>query len=77
MVLHICPGLRCLDWTGADARTLGLFYGGYGVLMFPTLNIAQPYGGTGTPHYNNAFGFYILSESPQTMNRIHQTLTKV
>ncbi|KAF2008427.1 hypothetical protein BU24DRAFT_415788 [Aaosphaeria arxii CBS 175.79] len=38
----------------------GLFYGGYGFLLLPTLNITQSYGGPLTPEYNNAFGFYIL-----------------
>lgn len=45
-----------------DMSFEGLFYGGYGVLLLPTLNIAGAYGGASTPEYNNAFGFYVLSE---------------
>ncbi|KAM0716499.1 hypothetical protein Q7P37_007944 [Cladosporium fusiforme] len=38
----------------------GLFYGGYGFLLIPTLEVAQTYGGSATPQYNNAFGLYVL-----------------
>ena len=47
-----------------------LFYGGYGFILLPTLNIAEPYGGSASPEYNNAFGFYILSKSPRISIRL-------
>ncbi|KAL2209972.1 hypothetical protein CC79DRAFT_1394280 [Sarocladium strictum] len=37
----------------------GLFYGGYGAVMIPSLGITEAYGGF-TPEFYNAFGFYIL-----------------
>ncbi|KAH7376948.1 GPR1/FUN34/yaaH family-domain-containing protein [Plectosphaerella cucumerina] len=37
----------------------GLFYGGYGALMVPSLGVAESYGGY-TPQFYNAFGFFIL-----------------
>ncbi|KAJ2980147.1 hypothetical protein NQ176_g2813 [Zarea fungicola] len=44
----------------------GLFYGGYGMLLLPALGASQPYGGTTSAQYNNAFGFYILSQLRET-----------
>jgi hypothetical protein len=37
----------------------GLFYGGYGAMMLPSLGIVEAYGGY-TPQYYNSFGFYLL-----------------
>ncbi|RKU46794.1 hypothetical protein DL546_006828 [Coniochaeta pulveracea] len=37
----------------------GLFYGGYGALMLPSLGIVDSYGGY-TPEYYNAMGVFIL-----------------
>ncbi|KAJ5757565.1 uncharacterized protein N7511_006259 [Penicillium nucicola] len=37
----------------------GLFYGGYGAILLPTLGIADSYGGQ-TPEYYNAMGFFVL-----------------
>ncbi|KXJ88143.1 GPR1/FUN34/yaaH family-domain-containing protein [Microdochium bolleyi] len=37
----------------------GLFYGGYGAIMIPSLGIVDAYGGY-TPEFYNAFGFYLL-----------------
>ncbi|KAI5456602.1 GPR1/FUN34/yaaH family-domain-containing protein [Mariannaea sp. PMI_226] len=39
--------------------TFGLFYGGYGAIMLPSLGIADSFGGY-TPDYYNAFGLYLL-----------------
>ena len=36
-----------------------LFYGGYGVIMIPSLGIVDAYGGY-TPEYHNALGFFVL-----------------
>lgn len=38
----------------------GLFYGGYGTVIMPSLHVAESYGGF-TPEYYNAFGFFVLS----------------
>lgn len=40
---------------------VGLFYGGYGVIMIPALGVVESYGGL-TPEYYNALGFFVLSE---------------
>ncbi|RAK93485.1 hypothetical protein BO79DRAFT_267645 [Aspergillus costaricaensis CBS 115574] len=37
----------------------GLFYGGYGAILLPSLGIAEAYGGK-TSEYYNAMGFFIL-----------------
>ncbi|KAL4744764.1 hypothetical protein BDW72DRAFT_74677 [Aspergillus terricola var. indicus] len=37
----------------------GLYYAGYGVLLMPSMGIANSYGGQSTEYYN-AFGFYLL-----------------
>ncbi|KAL2817997.1 GPR1/FUN34/yaaH family-domain-containing protein [Aspergillus cavernicola] len=37
----------------------GLYYGGYGVLLMPSMGITNAYGGQSTEYYN-AFGFYLL-----------------
>ncbi|KAI9147107.1 Acetate transporter protein patA [Paramyrothecium foliicola] len=44
---------------GSTNNHKGLFYGGYGVLLIPSLGIVESYGGY-TPEYYNAFGFFIL-----------------
>jgi hypothetical protein len=40
--------------------SIGLFYGGYGAIMIPSLGIVDAFGGY-TPEYYNARGFFILS----------------
>jgi succinate-acetate transporter protein len=40
----------------------GLFYLGFGVILTPLFGVAEAYGGTDTPEYNNALGFFVLSE---------------
>ncbi|KAL6903868.1 GPR1/FUN34/yaaH family domain-containing protein [Trichoderma evansii] len=37
----------------------GLFYGGYGAIMIPSLGVADAFGGY-TPEFYNAMGFFIL-----------------
>ncbi|KAF7550660.1 hypothetical protein G7046_g7946 [Stylonectria norvegica] len=37
----------------------GLFYGGYGVILAPSLGVADAYGGF-TAEYHNALGFFVL-----------------
>ncbi|KAL6355613.1 hypothetical protein LRP88_11216 [Fusarium phalaenopsidis] len=37
------------------------FYGGYGVILCPSLGVLQSYGGA-TAEYHNALGFYVLSK---------------
>ena len=39
---------------------LGLFYAGYGALLTPAFGVAQAYGGTSNPKYNNAVGFFMI-----------------
>lgn len=72
VLLH---GVKCLRYVGLSILSLirlelvadrgqisaGLFYGSYGFILLPTLDIAQPYGGSVTPQYHNALGFYLLS----------------
>ena len=41
---------------------LAVFYGGYGVILCPSLGVLESYGGA-TPEYHNALGFYVLSLS--------------
>ncbi|KAJ5658473.1 uncharacterized protein N7484_002122 [Penicillium longicatenatum] len=38
----------------------GFYYGGYGVMLMPSLGIVQAYGGE-TAEYHNAFAFYQLT----------------
>lgn len=38
----------------------GLFYGGYGAIMIPSLGVVDVFGGY-TPEFYNAMGFFILS----------------
>ena len=40
---------------------LGLFYGGYGAILLPTLGISDSYGSK-TSEYYNAMGFFVLSK---------------
>jgi len=49
----------------ADFSLKGLFYGGYGAVMIPSLGIVDSYGGL-TPEFYNAFGFFILSKCPRS-----------
>lgn len=42
----------------------GLFYLGFGFILTPLFGVAESYGGTDTPEYNNAVGFFVLSEFP-------------
>lgn len=42
----------------------GLFYGGFGAIITPFFGVAATYG-TDTAQYNNALGFFVLSESAQ------------
>ncbi|KAF4472083.1 gpr1 family protein [Fusarium albosuccineum] len=37
-----------------------LFYGGYGATLIPSWGIIDAYGGSSTPQYNNALGFFVL-----------------
>lgn len=46
-----------------------LFYGGYGVIMIPSLGIVDAYGGY-TPEYHNALGFFVLCTS-HTKSHLH------
>jgi hypothetical protein len=39
----------------------GLFYLGFGIIVTPFFGVAQAYGGTDTPEYYNALGFFVLS----------------
>lgn len=43
-------------------RAIGLYYGGYGVMLMPSLGVVQAYGGE-TAEYHNAFACYQLSRS--------------
>ncbi|EGP82765.1 unnamed protein product [Zymoseptoria tritici ST99CH_1A5] len=38
----------------------GLFYLGFGVILTPFFGVAESYGGSDTPEYNNALGFFLL-----------------
>lgn len=40
-----------------------LFYAGFGFILSPFFGIADAYGGSSTPEYNNALGFFVLSTS--------------
>lgn len=40
----------------------GFFYGGFGLILTPSFGVAQAYGGSHTAEYNNAVGFFVLSE---------------
>ena len=40
-------------------RNLGLYYGGYGILLMPSLGVIDSYGGK-TAEYYSAFAFYQL-----------------
>lgn len=42
----------------------GLFYLGFGVILTPLFGVAAAYGGSDTPEYNNALGFFVLSKFP-------------
>lgn len=44
----------------AEIDHLGLFYAGYGAILTPAFGVAQAYGGTNTPEYNNAVGFFMI-----------------
>jgi hypothetical protein len=46
---------------------LAVFYGGYGVILCPSLGVLESYGGP-TPEYFNAMGFYVLSKSSLTLD---------
>jgi succinate-acetate transporter protein len=39
---------------------VGFFYAGYGYVTIPSTGIADFYGGTSTPSFNNALGAYVL-----------------
>ncbi|KAM3437333.1 hypothetical protein MY4824_003874 [Beauveria thailandica] len=41
----------------------GLYYGGYGMLLMPSLGVSESYGGE-TAQYYSAFAFYQLGRSP-------------
>ncbi|KAM0346196.1 hypothetical protein ACHAPU_005618 [Fusarium lateritium] len=55
------------QWEMARGNTFGysalsayaVFYGGYGVILCPSLGVLESYGGS-TPEYHNALGFYVL-----------------
>lgn len=55
----------------ADPWLQGLFYGGYGAVMIPSLGIVDSYGGL-TPEFYNAFGFFILGKSKKF--QLHQNV---
>ncbi|KAJ5302412.1 hypothetical protein N7508_007275 [Penicillium antarcticum] len=42
-----------------ESHHQALFYGGYGVILIPSLGIAEAYGGY-TSEYHNALGFFVL-----------------
>ena len=43
----------------------GLFYAGFGFIITPSFGVAAAYeGGASSAEYNNAVGFFVLSESP-------------
>jgi succinate-acetate transporter protein len=46
----------------------GLFYLGFGVILTPLFGVAESYGGADTPEYNNAVGFFVLSEFPSFLS---------
>lgn len=52
---------------------LGLFYGGYGVILCPSLGVMESYGGA-TPEYHNAIGFFVLSMT-DTIEQPKRTVT--
>ncbi len=43
----------------------GLFYAGFGFIITPSFGVANAYGGSSSPEYNNAVGFFVLSTSTQ------------
>lgn len=51
--------------------SLAVFYGGYGVILCPSLGVLDSYGGP-TPEYHNALGFYVLSRSGLMLILIRQ-----
>jgi len=40
----------------------GLFYAGFGFIITPSFGVADAYGGADSAQYNNAVGFFVLSE---------------
>ncbi|KAJ5851882.1 uncharacterized protein N7529_011267 [Penicillium soppii] len=38
----------------------GLFYAGFGAILTPAFGVAQAYGSTSSPEYNNAVGFFMI-----------------
>jgi hypothetical protein len=62
---------------GCDPRlinSLAVFYGGYGVILCPSLGVLDSYGGP-TPEYHNALGFYVLSKSLLMLLLIRQLIS--
>lgn len=53
----------------------GLFYGGFGAIITPLFGVAASYG-TDTAQYNNALGFFVLSESAQGRHRTDADATQ-
>ncbi|KAH6873877.1 GPR1/FUN34/yaaH family-domain-containing protein [Thelonectria olida] len=43
----------------SSLSAFGLFYGGYGVILAPSLGVLESYGGA-TAEYHNALGFFVL-----------------
>ena len=59
----VCLKKHCF-WYGLanlGSHRQALFYGGYGVILIPSLGIADAYGGY-TAEYHNALGFFVLSK---------------
>lgn len=40
----------------------GLFYAGFGFIITPSFGVAASYGGSDSVEYNNAVGFFVLSQ---------------
>lgn len=59
LVLSVSAARPGFAWETA-AYILGLFYAGYGAILTPAFGVAQAYGGTSSPEYNNAVGFFMI-----------------
>lgn len=54
----------------------GLFYAGYGAIITPAFGVQQAYGDD-TVGYNNALGFFVLSEFSPTLSLSSPLETRV
>lgn len=62
------PNLYIHIATSLNNSKIGFYYGGYGVLLMPSLGVVESYGGK-TAEYYSAFAFYQLSQSPSPFLR--------